>query len=87
VNRSSVQRTNEGYAMKAREVNMRLQKRFTRWRTDNEEQEQQPEGRHALKNVTGRLNRFWRRRRGSQPRDHDDCSIHQCVSALAHGLF
>jgi hypothetical protein len=28
------------YAMKASEVKMRLQKRFTRWRTDHEEHEQ-----------------------------------------------
>jgi hypothetical protein len=61
--------------MKAREVKMRLQKWFTRRRTDKEEQEQQSEGRHALNKVTGRLNRFWRRQRGSQSQEHDRCSI------------
>lgn len=66
---------------------MRQQKLLTRWRVDDEKQEQQTEGRHALKKLSGRRIRFWRRRRESESPDHADRATDECASPLAHGLF
>lgn len=71
---------------KVSEENMRQEKLFRRWRAENGEQEQPPEGRHAL-GVSGRLTWFLRRQRGSRAREDDERSIKQCASSQAHNLF